>query len=80
MTGVLQVEFLLVVFGHAGQHAVEDVVVPLARILRHDSRFLQQVLLDIGTFDGAVFVETDVDVLAETWRVIIPHSFGISKG
>ena len=75
----MQVEFLFFLFGHAGQHAVKDVVVSLAGILRHDARFLQQVLLDIGAFDGAALVETDVDVLAEPGRVVVPHSFRISK-
>lgn len=79
MASILQVEFLLVFFGHAGQHAIKDVVVPLAGILGDNARFFQQVLLDIGSFDCAVFVEANVDVLAETRRVVIPHGFGISE-
>ncbi len=79
LAGIRQIEFLLVFFGHAGQHAIKDVIVPLGRILGHNARFLQQVLLDIGSFDRAVFVEADVDVLAETRRVVISHRFGVSE-
>lgn len=79
LTGILQIEFLFIIFRHAGQHAIKYVVIPLGRVLCHDTRFLQQILLDISAFNCAMFVETNVDVFAETRRIIIPHSFGISK-
>ena len=80
MTGILEVEFVLLVFTDTGQHAVKDVVISFARILNDDSRLFQQVLFDVGSFDDAIFIETDIDVLAETRRVIITHRLGVSEG
>lgn len=54
-------------------------VIPLAGVLRHDTRLLQKILLDVGAFDGAAFVKADVDVFAEAGRVVIAHSFGVAE-
>lgn len=79
MRGVLQLESGLLIFRHAGQHAVEDVIVSLARVLRHDAGFLQEVLLDIRALDRALLVEADVDVLAEARRVVVAVRLGVAE-
>ncbi len=79
MIGVLQFELLLVLLAEAGEHAVKDVVVALAGVLRHDARLLQQILFDVGALDGAVLVEADVDVLAEARRVVVAHRLGVAE-
>ena len=65
--------------GEPCQHAVEDVVVPLLRALAHKAGLLQQVLLDPRSLYHAVCVEEDVDVLAKSGRVVVPHCLSISK-
>lgn len=76
----MQVQLLFVFGAETGQHAVENVVVSLVRALSHDSGLLQQVLLDFRPFDHTVVAEVDVDVLAETGRVVVSDRFGISEG
>ena len=56
------------------QQAVEDVIIALFVGLRDQARFLQQILLDASAFDGPLTVEVDVDVFAETGRVVIANS------
>lgn len=41
---------------------------------------LQQVLLNLGSFDGASLVEVDVDVLPEAAGVVVADGLGIAKG
>ena len=80
MAGIFEVEFLFVLLGEAGQHAVEDVVVPLLRVLVHNPRLLQQVLIHFSSLDGSILVEENVDVFPEARRVVVPHSFCVAKG
>lgn len=79
MTGIQEVVLGLLIFGQAGEHAVENVVVPLPRILSHDPGLLQEVLLDVGSFNDAGPVETNVDVLAEPGGVVIPDRLGVPE-
>ena len=80
MSGILEVEFVLLIFTDSGQHAVKDVIVSLARILSDNSRLFQQILFDVGPFDDAVLVKANVDVLAETRRVVITHRLSVAEG
>ena len=80
VTGVLEVEFVLVFLGEPCQHAVEDVVVSLLWVLVDYPGLLQQVLVHLGAFYCPVLVEEDVDVFSKPRRVVIPHSFCIAKG
>ena len=80
MAGIFEVEFLFVLLREAGKHAVEDVVVPLLRVLVHNPRLLQQVLIHFSSLDGSILVEENVDVFPEARRVVVPHSFCVAKG
>lgn len=55
-------------------------IVSLARILSNNSRLFQQILFDVGSFDDAILVEANVDVLAETRRVVITHRLSVAEG
>lgn len=79
MRGIGQLQLLLVLATHAGQHAVEDVIVALVHGLVHDARLFEQVLLNLGALDDAVLVEVNVDVLAEATRVIVSDRLGIAE-
>lgn len=52
---------------------------PMSHLSTH-SGFLQQVLLDLGSFDGPSLVEVDIDVLSEATGVIITDGLGVAKG
>ena len=80
MAGILQMQLLFVLFGEAGKHAVEDVVVPLLGVLVHDPRLLQQVLIHFSSLDRSILVEENVDVFPEPRRVVVPHGFCVAKG
>lgn len=54
-------------------------IISLLGILRNNSRFFQQVLLDLGTLDHATVVKVDVNVLAEPGRVVITDGFGVTE-
>lgn len=41
---------------------------------------LQQVLLDLRSFDGTSLVEVNVDVLPEATGVVVPNGLGVAKG
>lgn len=77
---VFELELLLLLPRETGQHAIENMIVPLVRALGHDSRLLQEVLLDLGAFYHALIVEVDVDVFAETGRVVVSHGFRVAEG
>ena len=79
MGGILELQLGLVLLGESGQHAVEDVVVPLLRHLIDDPGLFEQVLLDLCALDDAILVEDDVDVLAEPGGVVVANGLGISK-
>ena len=79
MCGIFQLQLGLVVLGQPGQHAVEDVVISFLGHLVDNPGFLQKILLDFGSFDGALTVEHDVDVFAETRRVVVADGFGIAE-
>lgn len=52
----------------------------LASHLTTHTGFLQQVLLNPGSLDGASLVEVDIDVFSKAARVVITNGFGIAKG
>lgn len=79
MRGIVQLQFLLLLFGEAGEHAVEHVVIPLVRALRDDTGFLQQILLDFRPLNDTLVVEVYVNVLAEARRIVVSHSLSIAK-
>ena len=62
----------------AGKHLVEDVVVTFASQLEGDTRFFEQVSLDITTREAARGTEVDTDEFTESGRVIVTKSFGIT--
>ena len=80
MAGILQMQLLFVLFGEAGEHAVEDVVVPLLGVLVNDPGLLQQVLVHFGSLDRSILVEENVDVFPKPRRVVVPHGFCVAKG
>ena len=80
VAGIFEMQLLLVLLGEAGEHAVEDVVVPLLGVLVHNPRLLQQVLVHFGSLDRSILVEENVDVFPEAGRVVVPHSFCVAKG
>ena len=47
--------------------------------LRDNSGFLKEVLFDLGTFYTPSLIKVDINVLAESARVVIPDCFCISK-
>lgn len=51
LRGVQESIHVFVVRGDARQHAVEDMEVPLALILVDHTRLLQEVLVDLSSFD-----------------------------
>ena len=59
-------ELVLVFLGEPLQHAVEYVIVPLVRVLMDNPRFLQQILVYLGSLDDPVVVEVDVNVLSKS--------------
>lgn len=59
--------WLMPLFSCAGAH------------LMADARLLQQVLLHVSSFDHAVFVKEDLDVLPEAARVVVAYRFGVSE-
>ncbi len=62
------------------QHTIEYVIVAFVLSLRHESRLLEQVLLDFGAFDSALAVEMYVNILAESARVVVANSLSVSEG
>jgi hypothetical protein len=64
----------------AGEQLVEDVEVAFAGRLADDTRLFKQVALHTGTSNRALVVELEADELAETRRVIVSNSLGITKG
>ena len=79
MSCIFQIELGLVFCRQSGQHAVEDVVVPLVAVLVNDSGLLQQVLLDLRALYRSGFVEEDVDVLPEARRVVVANGLGVAE-
>lgn len=77
--GVLQVELVALLRRQAGQHAVEDVVVTLVTSLADDACLLQQVLIDLGALYCTLLVEMNVDVLAETARVVVSDGLRVPE-
>ena len=80
MTGIFQMKLFFVLFGEAGQHAVEDVVVPLLGVLVHNPGLLQEVLIHFCSLDRSILVEENVDVFPKPRGVVVPHSFCVAKG
>mmetsp|Transcript_20920 Transcript_20920/g.50792 ORF Transcript_20920/g.50792 Transcript_20920/m.50792 type:complete len:315 (+) Transcript_20920:1479-2423(+) len=58
---------------------VEDVKVALPILLPDDARLLQEVRVDLGAAQGVLLVKVDVDVLAESRRVVISQRLGVAK-
>jgi hypothetical protein len=56
------------------------VEIPLIDALRCESRFLEEVINDLGSFDLlCVLADYHADVFAKTRRVIIPDCFRIAE-
>ena len=47
--------------------------------LIHQSRLLQQILVDDGSLDDSIGCEVDVNVLPKPTGVVIPLGLGVSK-
>ena len=47
--------------------------------LSTDARFLQQVLLYFGSFDGPSFVEMNIYILPKATGVVVANRLGIPK-
>ena len=47
--------------------------------LSNDPRLLQQVLINLGTLNGTFLVKVNVNVFAETTRVVVSDCFGIAE-
>ena len=69
----------MAIFNSIPTRTIQHGLVPFVRILRHDARLLQQVLLDLGALDDTRTVEVDVDVLAEPGRVIVADRFRVTE-
>ena len=67
--------------GREARHQlVEDVVVTLARRLRHDARLLKQVDVDARARHLVFRVELDLDELAKSGRVVVPQRARVAEG
>ena len=64
----------------AGAHLIEYVVVPFAAALLHHARLLQKIGVKSGAAEGPVPVETELDVLSESTRVVVADCLSIPKG
>ena len=69
-----QLQALLLLRIEAREKTVENVIVPLLTGLRDEARLLEEILLDASALDGPLGVEVNVDVFAETRRVVIANS------
>jgi len=47
--------------------------------LVNNAGFLKQILLNLGTFYWSAGVKVNIDIFAESARVVIPNCFRISK-
>ena len=47
--------------------------------LSNDPRLLQQILIDLGALNGTFLVKVNVNVFAESTRVVISDCFGIAE-
>lgn len=61
------------------QQLVEDVKVPLSRLLLHDTRLLQEVIIDVAPGGIPLEVKIDVHVLAKSTRVVVSVCLGIAE-
>jgi hypothetical protein len=77
---ISQTQRLLFILTQSCQHTVENVIVTFSMILWHNAGLLQKVLFNLSTFYCPITVEVDVYIFSKSWRIIIPDSFGISKG
>jgi len=68
-----------VVVCHAGEHLVEDVVVPFALGLAYETDLLEEVGLDARSHERPAFVESYLDEFAETARVVVPYRAGVPE-
>ena len=71
---------LLVEVHLVGYHEVKDVVGSLVGRLVGDTRFLQEVSLNISSSHLTHVVKPDTDKLSKPRGVVIPHSLGVTKG
>jgi hypothetical protein len=53
--------------------------VALARLLDNDTRFLQQIVVDVSANGIAFEIKVNVHVLAEPGRIVVAIRFGIAK-
>ena len=79
MRSIFEIKFVLMFLGQALQHTVEDVVVSLIWVLMNYSRFLKQILVNLGSLNDSILVEVDVDVLSKSRRVVISHSLCVAE-
>ena len=59
---------------------VEDVVVALPLVLRHNARLFEQVVAHGAAADGVVGGKQDLDELADARRVLVAHRLGVAEG
>ena len=76
----LQRQLLSLSIGGTGHKLVEDVVIPLLKRLKDQSRPFQQVCPDLRTNDVCLLVEHDLDVFAEAGGVVVSRGFGVTEG
>jgi len=79
LRSITQLQFSLLFMWQTSQYAVEDVVITLISTLGHNSRLLQQVLINLGTFYYTLMIEMNVYILAKPGWIVISDGLGISK-
>ena len=73
-------EGLALLLGGTRQEAVENVVVAFISGLMDNARALQQKVANARAENGARSIKLDLDKLAETGRVVVTDSLGVTKG
>mmetsp|Transcript_21963 Transcript_21963/g.64900 ORF Transcript_21963/g.64900 Transcript_21963/m.64900 type:complete len:204 (+) Transcript_21963:4300-4911(+) len=76
---VVKPKLLLLLLGHAPQHLVENVIVPLPRSVEAQPDLFEEVRLDAGSQQRARAGESQLDVFTKAGGVVIPQCTGVPE-